>query len=298
MKNIKTLLMLMAILVISAMNTACSKVEAGHVGIKVNLLGSDKGVETEVLGVGRYWIGFNEDLYVFPTFQQNVIWTASKTEGSPNNDSFTFQTKEGLEVNADVAMAYSVNPDKVSVLFQKYRKQLDEITHIYLRNIVRDVLVRHASMHDVEYLYGTGKTEFIKAVENEVRIDMAEFGINIDYISIVGTLRLPKNVVDQINLKIEATQRAQQRENELRETEAEVAKALAKSEGEAQVRIIEAEALAKEILIKAQAQANANNLLAKSINTTLVQYKTIEKWDGILPKLTGDTVPLIDITKQ
>ena len=53
---------------------ACSKVPAGHVGVKVYLLGSSKGVDTEELGVGRYWIGINEELYLFPTYMQNYTW--------------------------------------------------------------------------------------------------------------------------------------------------------------------------------------------------------------------------------
>lgn len=49
---------------------SCAKVEAGYVGVRVNLLGGNKGVDSEVLGVGRYWIGWNQELYLFPTFQQ------------------------------------------------------------------------------------------------------------------------------------------------------------------------------------------------------------------------------------
>lgn len=36
----------------------CDRVEPGNVGIKVNKLGDDKGVG-EVVGVGRYWTGWN-----------------------------------------------------------------------------------------------------------------------------------------------------------------------------------------------------------------------------------------------
>ena len=54
---------------------ACSTVPAGHVGVKVYLLGGSKGVDSEELGVGRYWIGWNEQLYIFPTYMQNYTWT-------------------------------------------------------------------------------------------------------------------------------------------------------------------------------------------------------------------------------
>lgn len=85
---------------IALFNTGCDKVPAGHVGIKVYLLGGAKGVESETLGVGRYWIGWNEDLFLFPTFAQNDVWklTADKDE------SLTFGTKEGLSVGADMAL--------------------------------------------------------------------------------------------------------------------------------------------------------------------------------------------------
>ncbi|EHX1737757.1 hypothetical protein K3Q14_003866, partial [Shigella boydii] len=38
----------------------CDRVEPGNVGIKVNKLGDDKGVG-EVVGVGRYWTGWNTE---------------------------------------------------------------------------------------------------------------------------------------------------------------------------------------------------------------------------------------------
>ncbi len=79
MKKILCSLMIMATCV------GCSKVPAGNVGIKVYLLGKSKGVDTEELPVGRYWIGINEELYKFPTFTQNYVWTKNINEGSIND---------------------------------------------------------------------------------------------------------------------------------------------------------------------------------------------------------------------
>ncbi|TON43446.1 transposase, partial [Vibrio parahaemolyticus] len=72
-------------------------------------LGGDKGVQAEEVGVGRYWVGVNEELYSFPTFSQNYVWTASETEGSENDESISFQTIEGLAVNADVGITYRID---------------------------------------------------------------------------------------------------------------------------------------------------------------------------------------------
>lgn len=126
--------------------TGCSKVPSGNVGIKFYLLGGGKGVDTEELGPGRHWIGINEELYLFPTFTQNYTW--ARVKNSPD-ESISFQTDQGLSVNADVGISYAVDPTKVSVLFQKYRKGIEEITDVYLRNMVRDALVQSASTRPI-----------------------------------------------------------------------------------------------------------------------------------------------------
>ena len=295
MKWIKLFLPTLLIIILPFLCTGCSKVEAGYVGVKVYLLGGSKGVDSEVLGVGRYWIGWNEDLYKFPTFQQTVVWTASHTEGSANDDSFTFQTKEGLSVNADVSLSYTINPDKVSALFQRYRKGVDEITNIYLRNVVRDALVQAASTRGVESIYGEGKSDLIESVKQSVSAKMKDVGIVIDYVSFVGDLRLPPNVIKSINSKIEATQRAQQRENELREARAEAEKKVAAAEGEAKARIANAEGEAKAIAIRAEAQARANKMLSESLTDNLIRYKSTERWDGKMPQVSSGATPFVSI---
>lgn len=225
-------------------------------------------------------------MFLFPTFTQNHVWTQSKTEGSPNDDSVTFQTMEGLSVNTDLGVSYSVNPEKVTDLFQKYRKGIDEITEVYLRNTVRDAFVFAASSKPVEYVYGSGKAKLVEEVEKHVREQMAPAGINVERIYLVGELRLPQQVLHALNAKIEATQRAEQRENEKREATAM-----------AQKKIEEAKGDAESIKLRSIAQAEANKILSQSLTLPLVQYKMIEKWDGMMPKISGGATPIIDINK-
>lgn len=251
---------------------ACSKVPAGHVGVKVYLLGSSKGVDAEELPVGRYWIGFNEELYLFPTFTQNYTWTREPDETGPEDESISFQTVEGMSVNADVGITYRINPAKVTTIFEKYRKGVAEITDVYLRNMVRDSLVTEASSRSVEDVYGRGKADLITAVEKRVRDQVEKDGIIIERIYWIGDIRLPDNVIASLNAKIQATQMAQQRQNEVAQATAEAQKKVAEAKGEAD-----------SILLKAQAQAQANKILSESLTPDLVKYKEVEKWDGRYP---------------
>ena len=274
----------LAVAVLAAMSTACSKVPAGNVGVKAYLLGGNKGVDTEILTPGRYWIGINEELYLFPTFTQNYTWTKSPHEGRPVDESLSFQTVEGLSVNADLGISYSFNPEKISAIFQKYRKGVDEITDIYLRNMVRDALVTAGSTRPIETVYGKGKGDLIVEVEKIVRDQVGPLGINVEKIYWIGDLRLPANVVNALNAKIAATQMAQQRENEVAQAKAEADKQVAVARGEAD-----------STLLKAKAQAEANELLERSLTPALVQYRAIEQWDGKLPSVNGGAMPFINV---
>lgn len=282
----KKIISVLAILMLAA----CSKVPAGNVGVKVFLLGGDKGVDSQVLGPGRYWIGMNEDLYLFPTFTQNYTWTKEKTEGSPTDESLSFQTVEGLTVNADVGISYSIDPSKVSVVFQKYRKGINEITSLYLRNMVRDALVKSASDKPVETVYGKGKAELIAEVEQQVRAQVEPLGIKIERIYWVGDVRLPDTVIASINAKIQATQIAQQRENEVAAAKAEADKEIAKARGESESKLMMARAEAEAIRIKAEALRS---------NPNLVELNAVEKWDGKLPvNMYGSApMPFLNIQK-
>jgi len=265
---------------------ACSYVPAGNVGVKVNMLGSDKGVDTEVLGPGKYWIGMNEQLFLFPTFMQNYVWTADLNEGNPADESISFQTADGNVAHADIGISYSIDPEKVSDIFQKYRRGVDEITDTFLRNMVRDALVKQASNKPIEYVYGSGKGELIAAVQKDVSAQVAPIGIKIDKIYWIGEIRLPTAITDSINAKNAATQQAQQRQNEV-----------ATAKAEAEKKVAEADGTAKSLLAVATAQAQANKILAESITPEFIQYQALEKWDGKLPTtmVPGQATPFISI---
>lgn len=272
------------VLIAAAGLAACEPVPAGYVGVKVYMLGGNKGVDSEELGVGRYWIGWNEQLFLFPTFTQNEVWTADNRAGSPTDESISFQDVDGLRINGDFGIQYRVDPTKVTAVFQKYRRGITEITDVFLYNEVRDALNSEASKRTAEVIYGRGKDEMMAAVKKRVAEAVASDGIIVENIYVIGTLRLPEAVIAAINAKIAAIQRAQQRENEVAEQKAMAAKAVADAEG-----------FAQSTLLKAKSQAQANRILAESLTSELVQYEALQKWNGILPNVTGASVPFINI---
>lgn len=236
----------------------------GYVGIVVNMFGNDRGVEEHELSVGAHLVLPWKMIYKFPIFEQNHLWE--------NSQKFTFQTSEGLVVEADVGITYHLEANKIYLLFAKYRRGMDEITDVFIRNFTRDAINRFASKLKIEDLYGTAKEKFFDDVQNMVRHDLQDLGIIVERIYLVGNFLFPESVVKALNAKIEAVQRAQQRENELRESEAEAKKQMAKARGEAE-----------SALIRARAQAESNKIVAESLTSELIYWQGVQRWNGVLP---------------
>lgn len=251
-------------------------ISPGYVGVVIDLLGDSKGVEAKELHVGMHWVAPWKNVYQFPIFEQNDTWGG-------DHEGFNFQTSEGMAVSADIGITYHLRPESIPLIFQRYRRGMDEITNVFIRNYIRDAINKSASKTRIEDLY-SGKEGFFEEVEKHVREDLSPIGIELSRIYLIGRFHFPHNVITALNSKIEAMQRAQQRENELREAEAEAKKQIAKAEGQARCAILQAEA-----------EAKANLVLAKSVTPELIQWQSVQKWDGHMPHVTGGAIPFIGI---
>lgn len=261
-------LVLLCLLPVMMTLAACSDVPSGYVGVKVEKFGGERGVNIEVNGPGRYYLGWNTDMFLFPTFTQTVTWD----KAGAGDESFTFQTVEGLSVNLDVGASFYIRPEKAAQVFQKYRKGAAEIEAFVLRAWVRDALTLAGAPMEIEDVYGKGRATLQAKVEREVQRIAAEAGIVVENVYFMGSMRLPPAVQASIDRKAAATQIAQQKENELRAAEADAAKKIAEAKGEAEATRIRGEAL------RTSPQA--------------LEQLALERWDGKLPQYIGAGAPM------
>lgn len=252
-------------------------VQAGYVGVRVNLY-ADKGVQNETVGTGRYFLGINEKMFQFPTFNQLVNYRAP----------FTFQTSDAMDVTANVGVEYNIDPSKAATIFATYRKGIDEITDVNLRQYISDALIKNAVTMDINQLTQGGKTKLLESVAADIRKKLDPVGIRIVKLSWMTDLRYPEQVRQSINAKIEATQRALLRENEVAQSKAEAEKVRVAAQGEADARLTRARAEAEAIAIKAKALRD---------NPGILQLNAIDKWDGKLPvyMTDGAAMPFVPV---
>lgn len=263
------------LLTFSTVMSGCSQVQPGHVGVRVNNLGSRAGVEPQALGVGWYWNLFGQHIYQYPVYTSTYTWTRTSTEHSVTNEEFNFQDRNGLSMAADVAASFSVDPAKAPVLFQKYRSETSGIIAGPLRNAVRDALVTRAAAMGVEEIYGPRKAELIRQAEADTRAFMAPFGLRVERLYWASNIRLPDLVRMQIEQKIANEQAALAAQAQVATVEAQARQRIASADGEAKAIDVQGQALRAD--------------------PEILRLRSIEKWDGRLPQVTSGATPFVDL---
>ena len=258
--------------------TSCYQyVEPRHVGIKVKTMGNNKGVKPELLEVGRYWIGYNWELYTYPTSITIYPFTHDSIEGSPIDESIKFQDKDGLACSVDIAISAYVNKQKVSDVFQNYGGEMIEIIKNYVRQDVCNNFISFSSKYAAEELYSTRKMEMLTYVINNVKDKYNPNGVILDDIAYKSDIRLPEKLKTAINDKIEATQLALKAEAQIQQSTAEANKMIATARGE---------------YVRDSLKAEANILLSKSLTPLLVTHQAYERWNGQPSTYSGNGSPL------
>jgi regulator of protease activity HflC (stomatin/prohibitin superfamily) len=268
------LLLLIVFPLVRGMLFTWKVIEPGYTGIKINRL-VNKGVTREDIVNG--FIFFNPiqtSVVIYPTFIQRVAWTHDIGEGRPNNEELTFNTKDSVPVNIDVAVSYQLDAARVPDFYTKFRADnIDSFTHGFLRDSTRNIVANIGSEYNFDDINGTKKEEFLARVGKTLNENVRQFGVNIQQFGLIGSLRPPQALLEAVNSKTQAIQKSIQIENEVRSAQAEAKKRVAIAEGE----------------------AAANRALASSLEPRLLEWERlkimreqINKWNGQMPSvMTG-----------
>jgi len=276
MKGLKIFSMLLMVALTMTLTSCMHRTEIGSASVILEKYGDNKGVQPKAVGPGNYFESWGQNYYDFPTFKVNYTFTASSTEGSKDNEEFTFQTKEGMECAVDLGIAMHFDFDKLPHMYTTYHKQVEEIRSIVLRNTVRDALNRISGNMPVESVYGAGKGLLIDSVKKVVTANLKNDGILIDNIYLIGSVRIPKSIKDALDAKVAMTQDAQKEENKVALATAHANIAIAEAKGRADARKIEADA-----------EEYYNQKVSKSLTPALVELQRLKVWDGKYPTTYG-----------
>ncbi len=279
---------------------ACVKyerVKPGYVGVSVKKCG-DSGVSQDPIRSGIYWREmFCEEVVMYPTSMQSLILTKNPHEGDRGNDkdvdqSITINSSEGLGIEVDIALNFTLEPAKVPSIYEQWRSSIDDISHKYIRQTIREGLQTTFSKYTAEELYSTKKEEARAGVEEFLTKKLTPMGFVLSQFTI-NRIQPPGAVIEAINQKVAMVQQAQRSEQEVKKKQAEAAQAVAVAEGEARAARARAEGEAQAITLRAKAQSEANKVLAESLTQQLVEYERVRQWDGKMPIYLGMGAPSV-----
>lgn len=276
----------------------CAKLETispGHVGVSVAKCGSNTqgtGVKPTPIPAGYYWRELIcEEVLSYPTSIQTLILTKDHTESSPHDDSITVNSSEGLPINVDTSMSFTLDGSKVPKLYTKYRNDLEHIKTIFMRQTIREALQATFAKYTAEQLYSSHKEKARFEAQAYLQEKLGPDGFVLTQFT-VNELRVSAQVTQAINAKVAMIQDAQRSEQEVRKTQALAKQRVADAEGKALAAVAEAEGRAKAKRAVADAEAYYNSTVAKSITPALIQYESLRKWNGTLPHYLGGNAPM------
>lgn len=252
------------------------------VGIEVDQSGNQRGVQDITLKTGRVWYNpYSTSIIEYPTFMQSVVWTQNPREGKPVDESITFTTKDSMIVSADFNVSYNLLEKMVPAFYIQFRSDdLAAFSDGFMHNQARDCINAIAGKYDIEQVMGDN-AEFITKSRECLQKSLDPYGVAIAQFGLIGAPRPPENVKQSINMKVQATQLALQKQNEV-----------AQATADAKSRVAAAEGDAAAMVARAKGEADANRIKSSSIDDKLIrwyqltnQHDLIWRWDGRRPNV-------------
>lgn len=236
---------------------------------------------------------FIQSVHVFDVRLHTVNYRSTEDEadqsGVINMPAIQVLDNKNLPISVELTIQYTPHQDQAAEILTRYgANYFEKLINPIVRDVVRDVIGKYQAEK-----IAADRT----AIANEIRADLGEKFHDLPFQFHDVAMRnivLPSIVLK----KIEEVQLAKQEEQRLEMVEKQAEKnqkiktieantrlieVTTQAKAEAERQRIEADAKAYQILKEAEAVANANQLIANSITDKLIQYKSIEKWNGTYP---------------
>lgn len=250
------------------------RVDAGHVGIKVNLTGDNRGVSKFEYKTG--WVVYNtwiSKLYEFPTFQQHIDYPEQQVI-----------TKGGFSATIKPSFNYSLKAGNVGDMFQNLRLGIKDIEQQWLQTAIVGTVNDVANKWAVDDIFNK-REQF----ESDI---VAEANKRVSKYFAISQLRTnitpPAALQQSIEAKTKALQEVQVAENQ---------RLVAIAEGDRKIAQARADSAAQ--VIAAAGEAEAIRRKQVSLNSTYIDYLRIQRWDGKLSQVqSGNAGILLNMNKE
>lgn len=245
-------------------------VPTGHRGV-ITVGGAIRGIEGE---------GF---LFVLPWQHLDIFSMRAEEATIENAEGSTSDTQP---VFASLTVRYSINPDKVAEVFEKYSRSGDLTS--YVQTASQESLKAVTANYTAPDLISK-RAQVSQDIRNTLNGKLNLYGaqvINID----MRNFKFSESYMKAINDKVTQEQLRLAAENQLKTVESQQKQKVAIAEAEAKATVATAEAQAKSIMLQAEALKVGNSLI--ELKRVEVELEKAKKWDGKLPVNMYSNAPM------
>jgi len=280
-----------------------NKVPAGYVGIVYNMNG---GVQKELLTQGWHILKPTQDVTLYSIGVEQSYLTAGEDGDSEGDDSFEVPTSDGKGLQVGLTFTYRYDIERVTDLFVRFRGQSGkEVRDSFIKPNIVSWTKEVTARYPVSEILGDKRASINTAATDYIKEKFDKYGIIIENVSLIN-IDADKETRASVQKKVEAQQELElaqiQRKTENVNAQKEKEIALIKAEQEKEVAVAEAERAkiaaegeAEATKIKAAAEAEANKKIAESLTPEFIELEKYHKWKGDVPKVTGQSTPIIGV---
>ncbi|MBI1335304.1 MAG: hypothetical protein GC165_20775 [Armatimonadetes bacterium] len=260
-------------------------VPAGHVGVVYD---ASSGLLPTVYKPSAVFIGWRQQLYVYPTRLQAAVYTEDPTAGEARAaDSILITTNDNANTNFDVAVIYHVREEDVKTVFDAFGAvPIEDIQRNFIRRAVKEAANDVGTQYDLFALMGAKREEASGKLTDELRTKLSVKGITVER-AMLGQCYPSQDIAQKITSRVNSY--VELEISRLKRQIAEIERQVAVVQGEANMQAAEMTA----------AQAKDRSLELLQLETA---EAAIDKWDGALPPISpksGQTIVLTqDLLKQ
>ena len=280
------------------------RIPTGYVGVVYNMNG---GITGETISQGWHLLSPTKKVTAYTIGLEQSGLTAGSTQDSPKDESFNIPTSDGKTVRVSLEFSYRFDEERITDTFIMFKgKSGDVIKDSFIKPKIMAWTQEVSANYPVADIFGDKRTAINEELDVHLENKFFEYGIIIDTVNFTD-ISVDEETAAAIQQKVNA-QQAQELAKIQAETDRinankdkEIARIAAEKEKEvasieAEKQIISAQAHANALMIEAEAEAEANKKIAASITDELLNMTKYERWDGVLPKVTGgNSANLIDV---
>ena len=264
------------------------------------------GVAEDTLGQGWHIVSPTKHVTLYSIGIEQSYLTATEDGDSPDDDSFSAPSSDGKGLQMELTFTYRFEPDHVAQTFTKFKgRSGKELLDSFIKPNVISWTKEVTAKYPVTDILGEKRAELNTVLSEYLAEKFVAYGIVIENASLINI-----EVDDETRASITKKVTAQQ-ELELANIEAQTAKVQA--DKDKQVALIEAEknketaaiqaeqariraeGEAEAKRISAEAEAEANRKIAESLTPELIEKIKIEQWNGDVPQVQGNGVPILNL---